>query len=59
MDDKYNPKKIESKWQDYWEKQGIYKFNKKSYGKICIKSGDSDNDGEWLELLYERRKRLL
>ncbi|MBL7179348.1 MAG: leucine--tRNA ligase [Desulfobacterales bacterium] len=24
MDDKYNPKKIESKWQDYWEKSNLF-----------------------------------
>ncbi len=27
--DKYNPKKVERKWQKYWEKEGIYK----NYGK--------------------------
>jgi valyl-tRNA synthetase len=26
----YDPKEVEPKWQKYWEKEGIYKFDKKS-----------------------------
>jgi len=26
----YNPKEAEKKWKEYWEKQGVYKFNPKS-----------------------------
>lgn len=30
----YNFKKIEEKWRKYWEKEGIYKFDKKSNKKV-------------------------
>ena len=30
MDKKYDGKKVESKWQKYWETQKIYKFDEKS-----------------------------
>lgn len=30
----YDPKKSEKKWQDYWEKNKIYKFNPGKKGKI-------------------------
>ncbi|GAG18056.1 unnamed protein product, partial [marine sediment metagenome] len=26
----YNPKEVESKWQKYWEKEKIYRFDLKS-----------------------------
>ena len=31
---KYNPKEIEEKWQVFWEKQGIYKFDPNKIEKI-------------------------
>ena len=31
---KYYPKNIERKWQRFWEKEKIYKFNPKKKGKI-------------------------
>jgi len=31
---KYNAEKVETKWQKYWEKNKIYKFNKNSKKKI-------------------------
>jgi valyl-tRNA synthetase len=30
----YNSREIESKWRDFWEKEGIYKFNPKAKGEI-------------------------
>lgn len=30
----YNAHECEKKWQDYWEKQGVYKFSSKHKGKI-------------------------
>jgi valyl-tRNA synthetase len=30
----YDPKESEKKWQDFWEKEGIYKFNKDSENPI-------------------------
>lgn len=30
MEKKYNPKEIEEKWQKYWEKEQIYKYDPKS-----------------------------
>jgi valyl-tRNA synthetase len=34
MDERYNPKESEPKWQKYWEEQGIYKFDPKSDKEI-------------------------
>ncbi len=31
---KYNAKESESKWQDFWEKQGIYRFNPESKAEV-------------------------
>jgi len=34
LDKKYNPKEIEAKWQEYWEKQGTYKFDSNKTERI-------------------------
>ena len=34
LDKRYDAKKIEKKWQNYWEKKGIYKFDVKSKNPI-------------------------
>ena len=34
MDKTYDSEKIEKKWQDYWEKNNIYKFDPKSKKKV-------------------------
>ena len=34
LDKRYDAEKIEKKWQAYWEKKGIYKFNVKSKNPI-------------------------
>ena len=34
LEGKYNTKESEKKWQDFWEKTGIYKFNPESTEKI-------------------------
>lgn len=31
---RYNPQETEPKWQEFWEKEGIYKFNPKAKGEI-------------------------
>ncbi|MDD3487120.1 MAG: valine--tRNA ligase [Candidatus Moranbacteria bacterium] len=31
---RYNPSEIEPKWREFWEKNGIYKFNPKKKGKV-------------------------
>jgi valyl-tRNA synthetase len=30
----YNPSEVEPKWREFWEKNGIYKFNPKAKGEI-------------------------
>jgi len=34
LSNNYNVKEAEKKWQKYWEKEGVYKFDKKSKKKI-------------------------
>ena len=34
LNKKYIPKEIETKWQAYWEKQGVYKFDSNKTEKI-------------------------
>ncbi|MDP3918655.1 MAG: valine--tRNA ligase [Nanoarchaeota archaeon] len=34
LPNKYDPKEAEIKWQNYWEKEGIYKFNPKTKKNI-------------------------
>ncbi|MDD5178018.1 MAG: valine--tRNA ligase [Candidatus Nanoarchaeia archaeon] len=36
LDKDYNAAEIEKKWQDYWEKEHIYKFDKNSKKKIYV-----------------------
>ncbi|MEK6916465.1 MAG: class I tRNA ligase family protein, partial [Nanoarchaeota archaeon] len=33
LQNQYNPQESEKKWQKYWEKEGIYKFDKKDTKK--------------------------
>ncbi|MDP1845282.1 MAG: valine--tRNA ligase [Candidatus Moranbacteria bacterium] len=30
----YNPQEVEPKWREFWEKEGIYRFNPKAKGEI-------------------------
>jgi leucyl-tRNA synthetase len=44
----YNPQKIEKKWQDYWEKQGLYKaedFSKKKKRYVLVEFPYPSGDG--------------